>query len=184
LSLLVREQDGTRVVDDTGVEVVATNGDLCALPDSLPVGFVCSGWHGILALKTRNGVASAFVRSSTAPGAITLNVHSGSVTATTSVTASARTAPEGGKIVLQADKDTISVGHTDRLLLFVTTSDGTQAADGTRVVVSVPDHALSKKIVVTRDGFAETMLTGAKSGNALVTAQSGSAKGQTTIVVK
>jgi hypothetical protein len=93
-------------------------------------------------------------------------------------------ASDGGKIILQPSRDTIAVGDTDRIILFVSTADGIQATNGTRVVLTTPDNSLSRLITVTRDGFAETLLTGVKAGAAIVTAMSGTVKAQRTIVVK
>lgn len=184
VSLLVREQDGTKVPDNTQVEIVATNGGLCAIPVPSPIAPACAVWPGIVTVATKDGVASALIRSSESPGAIALDIHSGSATAIGSLVSSARVASDGGKIILQPSRDTIAVGDTDRIILFVSTADGIQATNGTRVVLTTPDNSLSRLITVTRDGFAETLLTGVKAGAAIVTAMSGTVKAQRTIVVK
>ena len=184
VALLLREQDGTRAENGTEVELIATNGGLCEFDKRAIPPITCSEWPSVLSLRAFEGVATATVRSTGSPGPLVLTARSGSITATATITVSSKVAVTGGKITLQPEKDTVLVGSMTRVMVFVAAQDGSQASDGTRVVLSTPDNTLSKQIVVTRDGFAETTFLAVKPGAATLTAISGPVKGQATIVVK
>lgn len=184
LSLLLRQADGSHVDDGTQVEVVATNAQLCRLADSVITASRCGEWRGIVTLSTTDGVANAAIRSTDSPGAITLEFRSGTSTASATLSASGRVVPDKGKLLVQAEHDSVVVGAPDRIIIFATDSSGTSVADGTRIVITTAGNQLSRQIAVTVGGFVETSFTGVTPGDALVTVASGNVKATKTITVR
>jgi hypothetical protein len=182
VAILVREADGLHVDNDTEVDIAVTNAMVCATPGSAAA--LCTNWVALTTLKTVDGVARTYVLSGTASGTATLTVRSGPSTGTGTVTLSSRVVGAGGKILVQSDKDTVSVGDKVRILVFATNQDGTQTAENTRLVLTAAGNAVSKQILLTHDGFAETMFIAVKTGAATVSAVSGAITGHATVEVK
>jgi hypothetical protein len=195
VSVYVTEADGAPVADGTQVVLTATGGTLCAAPTPLPwflrpeaqppscAGQLAQPWPTIVELQTTAGVGTALVRSGPAAGPLGLRARSGGVSETTSVNVSGVTAPAGAKLVLQAEPDTIALNRSSTITAYLTTAENVPVPDGTLVIFAAPDHALSRSIAVARGGFARSVLTGKKGGDAVVTVTSGTTTGQVTVTV-
>jgi hypothetical protein len=184
LTAFVTESDGRMVDNGTEVSFLTTSGSVCPAqrPDA---GAACGSDVPVSALtvKTAGGVASALLRSSVAPGTVTVTARSGGVTKTATVTFNARVAAANAKFVLQSDHDTISVGQRATITAFLASPDG-PVPNGTRVVFAAPDGTVIRQIVETQDGFAQTSIVGKQVGQLVVRATSGVVRDSILVPIK
>jgi hypothetical protein len=180
ISALVSEPGGILVSDGTRVIFIASGGEICA---SAPPGLSADcGWSSIVTTTTRGGIASATVRGQEA-GSLTVEARSGTAKVSKTITVSSIAAPANAKVVLESEPDTITVGESAKIRAFISAADGTPVVNFTRVVFSATSGTLTRRIVLTQEGFAETTLVGTTAGETTISLASGPASGNVKVLV-
>jgi hypothetical protein len=188
ISAFVAEQSGDAVVNDTRVTFVTTLGGLCPTDDnSVPR---CGSSKGeqlpsVVSARTKDGIATAHLRSGATPGTATITAKSGQVTSSITVAISGLVAPDNGRIAVMAAPAEVTVGGTTNLTALVLGGDGNTVLDGTRVRFTTTQGTVTPEVALTHTGYARTSLSGlSQAGTVTVYAISGAVKDSVTVTVR